>query len=157
MTVDSAQPKNSAKIISATISPEKALAAESIGFCGSRSTMYWYHILPCVAVTFFWMLSTPELLASAALSKARPTPGLRTLVMTTAMMTAQPLSSSVYSSDNPPTLPRPAPRPSSIVPSINAERISGTTTMKIMRRKVAPRKVMTSLNLVMKVKSLAGR
>src|ERR1035437_6560875 len=78
-TVLSAQPKNSAKTISATIAPEKALAAESIGFAGSRSTMYWNHGLADVAVAFFEIVCTSELEARAAASKLRPTPGLKML------------------------------------------------------------------------------
>jgi len=73
------------------------------------------------------------------------------------MITAMPLSRIVNNRQRPATLPRPAPLPSSMVPSISADRISGTTTMKIKRRNVAPTKVNISLTLVMKAKSLAGR
>ena len=71
-----AQPKNSANTIRATISPEKARAAESTGFCGIKSTKYWYQGLAAVAMAFFWMVRTLAFCAMAALSKTRTGAGL---------------------------------------------------------------------------------
>ena len=137
-TIVRAIPMNSAKTMTAMMSPRKALTIASTGFCGMRSRRI---CRPVLGAGGAWTLCAdlPITSSSAARDASEsPAPGRTRFASATPIRTEIELRTTVKRSVLAPTRPRRRTSPSSATPRIKADTISGITTMKMRRRKICP-------------------